>query len=419
MTSDVTSARDQAAGPTGAAGRAGMVIEWDVPVPMDDEHRAPRRRVPPARARPASGDPQLRPVRQGPGLPGRLPGPVAAHGQPSIPRSPGHPATGTQNWEVVDPEKWVPDGYACVRVDSRGAGRSPGLLDPFSPRETRDLYECVEWAGRAAVEHRQGRPQRHLLLRDERSGTWPRCSRRTWPRSASGRAPPTSTATPPITAASCPRSGGTGTTSRSPWSSTGSASAARAAGHRRAGGRPGNAAARPNWPRRGYRFGEQITRHPLDGEFYRAAVRATGPRSPCRCCPRPTGAARACTPGATSRASPGPPRRTSGCEVHGLEHWTHFYTDYGVDLQKRFFACFLHGDDARLAATSPPVQLQVRTLDGFIQRAEQEWPLARTQWQRLYLWPAQRALGTAPPAADERRVLPGRRRRASRSPRRR
>ena len=32
-----------------------------------------------------------------------------------------------QNWEVVDPEKWVPDGYAVVRVDSRGCGRSPGL----------------------------------------------------------------------------------------------------------------------------------------------------------------------------------------------------------------------------------------------------------------------------------------------------
>ncbi|MGH9807481.1 MAG: hypothetical protein ACRD9W_09520, partial [Terriglobia bacterium] len=26
-----------------------------------------------------------------------------------------------QNWEVVDPEKWVRDGYAIVRVDSRGA----------------------------------------------------------------------------------------------------------------------------------------------------------------------------------------------------------------------------------------------------------------------------------------------------------
>ncbi len=51
-----------------------------------------------------------------------------------------------QSWEVGDPEKWVPDGYVCVRVDSRGAGRSPGVVDPFSPRETR-LYECVEWAG--------------------------------------------------------------------------------------------------------------------------------------------------------------------------------------------------------------------------------------------------------------------------------
>ena len=30
-----------------------------------------------------------------------------------------------QSWEVVDPEKWVPHGYACVRVDSRGAGCSP------------------------------------------------------------------------------------------------------------------------------------------------------------------------------------------------------------------------------------------------------------------------------------------------------
>ncbi|MCL6637936.1 MAG: CocE/NonD family hydrolase, partial [Alicyclobacillus sp.] len=52
-----------------------------------------------------------------------------------------------QNWETVDPEKWVPHGYVCVRVDSRGAGRSPGYLDPFSARETRDLYECIEWAG--------------------------------------------------------------------------------------------------------------------------------------------------------------------------------------------------------------------------------------------------------------------------------
>jgi putative CocE/NonD family hydrolase len=52
-----------------------------------------------------------------------------------------------QNWETADPEKWVPDGYVCVRVDSRGAGRSPGYLDIFSAQETRDYYECIEWAG--------------------------------------------------------------------------------------------------------------------------------------------------------------------------------------------------------------------------------------------------------------------------------
>ena len=68
-----------------------------------------------------------------------------------------------QNWEVVDPEKWVPYGYACVRVDSRGAGRSPGRIDIFSPRETKDLYDCIEWAavqpwsnGKVGLNGRQG-----------------------------------------------------------------------------------------------------------------------------------------------------------------------------------------------------------------------------------------------------------------------
>ena len=50
-------------------------------------------------------------------------------------------------WETVDPATWVPWGYAVVRVDSRGAGRSPGYLDIFSPRETLDYYHAIEWAG--------------------------------------------------------------------------------------------------------------------------------------------------------------------------------------------------------------------------------------------------------------------------------
>lgn len=51
-----------------------------------------------------------------------------------------------QSWEVVDPEKWVPDGFVCVRFDSRGAGRSPGVLDTPSSREIQDFHECIEWA---------------------------------------------------------------------------------------------------------------------------------------------------------------------------------------------------------------------------------------------------------------------------------
>jgi putative CocE/NonD family hydrolase len=49
-------------------------------------------------------------------------------------------------WELPDPEQWVPHGYAVVRAGSRGAGRSPGYLDPFSPQEAADFCQAIEWA---------------------------------------------------------------------------------------------------------------------------------------------------------------------------------------------------------------------------------------------------------------------------------
>src|ERR1700722_11263278 len=49
-------------------------------------------------------------------------------------------------WEKIDPERWVPDGYVVISVDSRGSGKSPGFLDPFSPRETQDYYDAIEWS---------------------------------------------------------------------------------------------------------------------------------------------------------------------------------------------------------------------------------------------------------------------------------
>ncbi|HVA14520.1 MAG TPA: CocE/NonD family hydrolase [Stellaceae bacterium] len=50
-------------------------------------------------------------------------------------------------FETPDPECFVPDGYVVIKVDSRGAGKSPGRLSPNSPEEFRDFYDAVEWAG--------------------------------------------------------------------------------------------------------------------------------------------------------------------------------------------------------------------------------------------------------------------------------
>src|ERR1700692_2766440 len=127
--------------------RDGMHIDWDVPITMDDG-LVLRADV-------------FRPVK-----PGNYPvilsyGPYAKglafqEGYPSAwermaEKHPDVPAGSTnkyQNWEVVDPEKWVPDGYACVRVDSRGCGRSPGYVELWSPREAKDFAACIEWAGK-------------------------------------------------------------------------------------------------------------------------------------------------------------------------------------------------------------------------------------------------------------------------------
>ena len=50
------------------------------------------------------------------------------------------------NWETVNPEWWVPRGYAAVRVDGRGSGKSPGQCEPWSLAEAIDFYDAIEWA---------------------------------------------------------------------------------------------------------------------------------------------------------------------------------------------------------------------------------------------------------------------------------
>jgi predicted acyl esterase len=52
------------------------------------------------------------------------------------------------NWETVNPQWWVPKGYAAVRIDARGTGKSAGRTDPWSYQESLDFYDAIEWAAR-------------------------------------------------------------------------------------------------------------------------------------------------------------------------------------------------------------------------------------------------------------------------------
>ena len=73
-------------------------------------------------------------------------------------------------------------------------------------------------------------------------------------------------------------------------------------------------------------------------------------------------------------------------QMHMGTHWAIYYTDYGVELQRKFFDHFLKGEDNGWDRR-PAVQLQVRHLSGPVVRLENEWPIARTRWTRFYFHP--------------------------------
>jgi predicted acyl esterase len=50
-------------------------------------------------------------------------------------------------FETPDPEWWCPRGYAHVRIDQRGLGKSPGAVSALTRQEAKDFYDAIEWAG--------------------------------------------------------------------------------------------------------------------------------------------------------------------------------------------------------------------------------------------------------------------------------
>src|SRR5690348_12440958 len=80
---------------------------------------------------------------------------------------------------------------------------------------------------------------------------------------------------------------------------------------------------------------------------------------------------------------------------------------YGSGLQMRFLGHFLKGE-ATSCDKQPKELLQVRHPgEQFVERHESEWPLARTQWTRLYLDATDASLSIKPPRSTASVTYPG------------
>jgi len=299
-----------------------------------------------------------------------------------------------QNWEVVDPEKWVPDGYACVRVDSRGAGRSPGYLSHNDARENRDFHDCIEWT--AAQPWCSGKVGLNGISYYA-SSQW---------RAAALQ--------PPHLAAICVwegwvdyyrdsvRHGGIACTFRKHWQEMQVKTVQHGRGEHGPKSRvTGELVCGPETLPESDLIKNRtdmwagVLKYPLAGPYYQER---TGDLSkvvvPLLSAANWGGQGlhpRGNFEGYTRAAS-----KQKWLEAHGGSHWAPFYTDYGVKLQKRFFDYFLKGKQNGWDR-QPRVSLQVRHPgEKFVERHENEWPLARTKWTNFYLDPTARSLVREP-----------------------
>ncbi len=377
--------------------RDGMRIDWDVPIKMDDGV-------------------VLRCDVYSPIAEGKYPailsyGPYAKwlhlmDGYPSqwkvltekFPETVAGSSKKYMNWELVDPEKWIPDGYACVRIDSRGAGRSPGYMEPFSPREIKDLYLSIEWA--AAQSWCNGKVGLNGISYYAMNQWF------------------VASLQPPHLAAMCVWEGAADLYRElsyhggilSVFVDTWYRDTVMLRQHGR-GNRDFRSRINGEWcsgpetlpeevlAANRTDYGQDLLNHPLIDKYWRermpdyskinVPLLSAGNWGGVGLHPRGNieGFVQAAT-------------KQKWLEIHGLDHFTHFYTDYGVTLQKRFFGHFLKGENTGWEK-QPKVFLQVRHPgEKFVARSENEWPLSRTQWTKFHLNPADLSLSTRMPPSE-------------------
>ena len=373
-----------------------MQIDWDVPITMDDG-AVVRADI----FRPADGAQHPVSLAYGPYAKGLNfaegyadPWNIMLKSHPEVAEN---SSNRYQAWEVVDPERWVPDGYICIRIDARGWGRSPGYVEPWGPREAQDMHACIEWAGTQAWSNGK---VGLLGISYYAINQW----------HAAGLQPPHLAAMSPWEGfADFYRDfayhGGIGCDMKDVWYRRTTTTVQHGLGTRALTNRnTGELVAGPDTlsdaelAHNRSDFPGEINAHPLDDDFHRArSAQWDKVVVPFLSSGNWGGSSlhlRGNTEGFLRAAS-----TQKWLEIHGREHWTEFYTNYGIALQKRFFDHFLKGLDNGWDQ-QPPVLLRVRTVDdGFIDRNENEWPIARTQWTPYYLDTSVNTLATtAPPA---------------------
>ena len=370
-----------------------MTIDWDVSIEMDDGTilRADVFRPPDGDRHPviAAYGPYAKGLTFQEGYPDAWNAMVSKH-----PDVTARSSSRYQAWEVCDPERWVPDGYVCVRVDARGWGRSPGFIEPWGPREARDLRDCIAWA--AAQPWSSGKVGL-LGISYYAINQW----------HVAGLQPPSLAAMIPWEGFSdCYRElsyhGGIGSDMKKVWYRRTITTVQHGLGDRAlTNPHTGELAAGPeSLPDEELAAGRsdfvgEIDAHRLDDAWHRARSadfeRITVPFLSAGNWGGSSLHLRGNVEAFVQAAS-----EQKWLEFHGLEHWTEFYTDYGVGLQKRFFDHFLKGE-ANGWDEQPPVMLRVRTVDGgFRDRTEDAWPIPRTRWTTMYLDPAGGRLADEP-----------------------
>ena len=321
--------------------RDGMRIDWDVPITMDDGLVLRADVFRPVERGTLPGAAELWPLRQGSCLPGRLSERVAAHGR----------KTSRRHRRIEQPLSELGSGRSrevgaarlCVRARRFPRHRLFARRDrSFLAARDEGLLRLHRMGRRAAVVERQGRAQRHFLLRHQpvaggdAAAAAPRGDvhlggrRRLVPRHDASRRHPLHVLGKLVRHAGQDRAVRRGRTRQA---------LARFTANWCAGRRLLSEA---ELERNRSAFGDDIRAHPLDDDYHKA-------RSPIW--------SKVKTPFLSAANWGGQPLHPRGnfegfvraaakdkwLEVHGIEHWTHFYTDYGRELQLRFFDYFLHG----------------------------------------------------------------------------